>query len=122
MHLSLTASGPDVLQQTIALRQSVQGVVALAHSSYEAAKSVHLALSGESAVLVNLADRDLDGSVVLGLDDAVCGAALSWDVTVKMNCQFLRDFDQSAVAVSFSQTYRSTSSPLSFSMFAVVGW
>lgn len=33
-----------------------------------------------SAVLVNLGDRDLDGSVVLGLDDTVGGTALAGDV------------------------------------------
>lgn len=34
-----------------------------------------------SAALVNLGDRDLYGSVVLGLDDAVGCTALSGDVT-----------------------------------------
>jgi hypothetical protein len=83
MHLSLTASAPDILQQTISLRQSVQGIVALAHCSYKAAKGVDLALACVSAVLVNLADGDLDRCVVLGLDDAVGGAALAGDVTRK---------------------------------------
>jgi hypothetical protein len=84
MQLSLAASAPDILQQTITLRQSVQGIVALAHSPYETAQSVDLALACESAVLVNLSNRYLDGCVVLGLDNAVGGAALAGDVTVKM--------------------------------------
>jgi hypothetical protein len=45
---------------------------------------VVLALDG-TAVLVNLGDGELDGSVVLGLDDAVGGAALARDVTEKQN-------------------------------------
>lgn len=83
MHLSLAACAPDVLQQTITLRQSVQGIVALAHGPYESAQGVDLVLARVSAVLINLADGDLDRCVVLGLDDAVGGAALAGDVTVK---------------------------------------
>ena len=83
MQLSLAASAPDVLQQTIPLRQSVEGIVALAHGSHEAAQGVDLALACESAVLINLANRDLDRCVVLCLDNAVGGAALAGDVTVK---------------------------------------
>jgi hypothetical protein len=41
---------------------------------------VVLALDG-TAVLVNLGDGDLDRAVILGLDDAVGGAALAGDVT-----------------------------------------
>jgi hypothetical protein len=81
--LSLAATAPYILQQTITLRQSVQGIIALAHCSYEAAEGVYLVLAGVSAVLVDLADGDLDGCVVLGLDDAVGGAALAWDVAVR---------------------------------------
>lgn len=83
MRLSLAASAPDVLQQSIPLRQSVQGIVALAHGSHKSAQGVDLALAGESAVLVNLANGDLDGRMVLGLDDAVGGAALAGDVTAQ---------------------------------------
>lgn len=40
-----------------------------------------MVLAGDSAaVLVNLGDGDLDGGVVLGLDDAVGGAALARNV------------------------------------------
>ena len=76
-------SGPDALEETITLGQSVEGVVALTHGADESAKGVDLVLSGVAAVLVNLADGDLDRGVVLGLDDAVGGAALAWDQTVK---------------------------------------
>lgn len=75
-------SGPDALQETITLGQSVEGVVALAHGADESAKGVDLVVTGVAAVLVNLADGDLDRGVILGLDDAVGGAALAWDQTV----------------------------------------
>jgi hypothetical protein len=86
MRLSLQASAPDVLQQTISLCQSVQGIVALAHRSYEAAEGIDLVLPGVSAVLINLSYGDLDGCVILRLDDAVGCAALAGDVTEF--CQF----------------------------------
>jgi len=37
-------------------------------------------LARVAAVLVDLADADLDAGVVLGLDDTVGRAALAWDV------------------------------------------
>lgn len=77
-------SAPDALQEAITLCQSVEGVVALAHGADETAESVDLVLAGVSAVLVDLSDGDLDGGVVLGLNDAVGGAALAWDETVKI--------------------------------------
>lgn len=40
--------------------------------------------SDGTARLVNLGDGDLDGGVVLGLDDAVGGRALAGDVAVGM--------------------------------------
>lgn len=80
-----------------------------------------MALACESTVLVNLSDGDLDGCVVLGLDDAVGGAALAGDVTEEIEDQLARvsmgDFCGRTEPLRF--TYRSTSSPLSFSMFAV---
>lgn len=85
MHLSLRASTPDVLEETITLCQSVQGIVALAHGAHKSAECVHLGLSGETAVLINLSDRDLDRGVILCLDDSVGGAALAWDVTASYN-------------------------------------
>jgi hypothetical protein len=81
--IDLSLSAPDVLEEAVTLGQSVEGVVALAHSSDEAAEGVDvvLALDG-TAVLVNLGDGDLDRAVILGLDDAVGGAALAGDVKV----------------------------------------
>jgi hypothetical protein len=76
-------AAPDVLQETISLRKAVHGVVALAHGADEAGQGVDVVLSGDgAAVLVNLGDRDLDRAVILGLDDAVGGAALARDVKV----------------------------------------
>jgi hypothetical protein len=83
MHLSLGASAPHILQQTVPLCQSVQRVVTLAHRPNEAAQSIDLALSRESTVLIDLSDGDLDRCVVLGLDDSVGCAAFARDVTVE---------------------------------------
>lgn len=81
---SLSLGGPDALDDAIALHKSVEGVVALAHGTDETAEGVDVVLALDlAAVLVNLGDRDLDGSVVLGLDDAVGGAALAGDVAVR---------------------------------------
>lgn len=81
--LALAGGGPDVLEVSIALGQAVEGVIALAAGTDEAAKSVGLVLAGVAAVLVNLADGELDGGVVVGLDDAVGGAALAGHVAVE---------------------------------------
>lgn len=80
----LPAGAPDTLQETVALCEPVQGVVALAHGADEAAEGIGLVLAGVAAVLVDLADADLDRGVVLGLDDATGGAALAGDVAT--NC------------------------------------
>lgn len=80
-HLSLAA--PDVLDEAVTLGQSVQGIVGLAHGADEAAEGVNVVLAADGAArLVNLGDGDLDGGVVLGLDDAVGGRALAGDVAV----------------------------------------
>lgn len=82
LHLSLGA--PDALEETVTLSKAVHGIVGLAHGADEAAEGVDVVLAGDSAaVLVDLGDVDLDRAVVLGLDDAVGGAALAGDVTVK---------------------------------------
>lgn len=80
--LPLAGSGPDVLEVAIALGKAVEGVIALAAGTDEAAQSVGLVLAGVAAVLVNLADGELDRGVVVGLDDAVGGAALAGHVAV----------------------------------------
>ena len=77
----LSLGAPDALEEAISLGQSVQGVIALTHRSDETAEGVDVVLALDStAVLVNLGDGDLDGTVVLGLDDAVGSAALAGDV------------------------------------------
>jgi hypothetical protein len=84
----LSAGAPDVLEVTVTLSEAVDAVVRLAHGADEAAESVGLGLASESAVLVDLGDADLDRAVVLGLDDAVGGAALAGDVTERLKiCQ-----------------------------------
>jgi hypothetical protein len=65
----LSGRAPDALEEAILLCEPVEAVVALAHGADEAAEGVDLVV----AVLVNLADADLDGGVVLGLDDASGG-------------------------------------------------
>ena len=76
-------SAPDVLDDAVPLGEAVHGVVGLAHGADEAAEGVGVVLAGDgAAVLVDFGDVDLDGAVVLGLDDAVGGAALAGDVTV----------------------------------------
>jgi hypothetical protein len=76
----LFASAPHILQESVPLRQPVDGIVALAHGPHEAAEGICLVLANVSAVLVDLADGDLYAGVVLGLDDAVCGRALAGHV------------------------------------------
>jgi hypothetical protein len=80
--LPLAGGGPDVLEETVTLSEAVEGVVALTAGTDEAAESEGLVLAGVAAVLVNLADGDLDGGVVVGLDDAVGGAALAGHVEI----------------------------------------
>ena len=80
-HLSLAA--PHILDEAVTLGQSVQGIVGLAHGADETAEGVDVVLAGDGAAgLVNLGDRNLDGGMVLGLDDAVGGRALAGDVAV----------------------------------------
>lgn len=80
-HLSLSA--PDILEETVALGQTVHSVVGLAHGADEAAEGIDVVLAGDgTAVLVNLGNGDLDRAVILGLDDAVGSAALAGDVAV----------------------------------------
>ena len=77
----LSLAGPDALDNAVALDKSVEGVVALAHGADEAAEGVDVVLALDlAAVLINLGDGDLHRGVVLGLDDAVSGAALPQDI------------------------------------------
>lgn len=69
---------PDALEEAVALCEPVDAVVGLAHGADEARESVDLVLAGVATVLVDLSDADLDGGVVLGLDDA-SGSGLRGD-------------------------------------------
>jgi hypothetical protein len=69
----LSGRAPDALEEAILLCEPVEAVVALAHGADEAAEGVDLVVTSVTAVLINLADADLDGGVVLGLDDASGG-------------------------------------------------
>ena len=80
--LTLAGSSPDVLEVSVTLSEAVQGVITLTTGTDETAQSVGVVLAGVATVLVNLADGDLDGGVVVGLDDAVGGAALAGHVAV----------------------------------------
>lgn len=73
----LPGRAPDVLEETILLCEPVEAVVALAHGADESGEGVDLVLTSVAAVLVNLANADLDGGVVLGLDDT-SGGRLEW--------------------------------------------
>ena len=79
--LDSSTRAPHILQETVALSQPVQRVVAFAHGPDESAERVRLVLPRVSAILVDLADADLDRGVVLGFDDAVGSAALARDIT-----------------------------------------
>lgn len=81
--LSLPLGRPDALHETVALGQAVESVVSLAHGANEAAEGVDVVLAVDLAAgLVNLGNGNLDGAVVLGLDDTVGGRALAGDVAV----------------------------------------
>jgi hypothetical protein len=91
-YLSLAAGAPDALEVAVTLGEAIQGVVTLTTSTDEAAQSICLVLTGVPAVLVNLSDRDLDGRVVVGLDDTVGGAALAGDVEINDLSLFVLHF------------------------------
>jgi hypothetical protein len=80
--LSRRLPTPNGLQEPIPLRQSVQAVVTLSTAAHEATESVDLVLASVAARLVDFADADLDGGMVFGFDDAICGGALAGDVAV----------------------------------------
>ena len=79
--LILTGVRPDVLQQTVVLSQSVQRVVRFTSSSDVTGQSVSDVFTWDSSTFfINLSDVDLNGSVILGLDNAVSSRTLSWNV------------------------------------------
>lgn len=113
-NLMLTRGGPDVLQQPVLLSKPIQGVVALAHGPNETAQRICDVLASVAAGLVNLSNRDLNGCVVLGLDDAVGGTALTRDVTARGPDQYAAYGieDSGRVVEDGGGAYRSTSSPV----------
>ena len=66
----LSGRAPDRLEEAVLLCEPVKAVVGLAHGADEARDGVDLVVAGVAAVLVNLADAQLDRGVVLGPDDA----------------------------------------------------
>ena len=66
----LPGRAPDRLEEAVLLCEPVEAVVGLAHGAYETADGVDLVVAGVAAVLVNLANAQLDRGVVLGPDDA----------------------------------------------------
>lgn len=76
----LSLSTPDTLQISIALRKTVKRVIGLAASAHKSAERIDAVFAGVAAVLVNVADGDLHGGVVVGFDDAVGSAAFAGDV------------------------------------------
>ena len=83
-YLPLTASGPHIFQVAVPLGQTVEGVIALTASTDETAQGVSLILASVAAVLVDVTDGNLNRGVIVGLDDAVCGAAFAGHVAVRV--------------------------------------
>lgn len=71
-----------------------------------------MVLSGDgTAVLVNLGDGDLDGAVVLGLDDAVGSAALARDVAGRTRISISAFLQQDVAKVLTGRRSRHGRSP-----------
>lgn len=105
---------PHLLQETGLLCQPVQRVVCLAHRPYEAAESEGGVVAGDGASISrDVGDGDLDGAVVIGADEAVGCAALARDVAMQI-------LDMEGLKMP-RLSYRSTSSPLSFSIVSDLG-
>jgi hypothetical protein len=89
----LPRRAPDALEEAILLCEPVEAVVALAHGAHEAGEGVDLVVAGVAAVLVNLADADLDGGVVLGSSfgsskhSRICGGRKLGDMLAFMPCE-----------------------------------
>jgi hypothetical protein len=86
---NLSLSAPHILQVTVTLGEAVERVVSLATGTHKSAQSVDLVVAGVAAVLIDVANSQLDGGVVVGLDDAVGGRAFAGDVAVRKELVFL---------------------------------
>ena len=82
--LPLPTRTPNALQETISLCQPVQRVVALPHRPDESTQRVDLIFTCVPTVLVDFADADLDGGMVLRFYDTVCSAAFAGDITARL--------------------------------------
>jgi len=69
----LPGRAPDRLEEAVLLCEPVEAVVGLAHGAYETADGIDLVVAGVAAVLVDLANAQLDRGVVLSPDDASSG-------------------------------------------------
>lgn len=97
----LTRVRPDVLQQTVLLGQSVDGVVTLTSGSDVTRQGVAgVGTSNGSALVVNVGNVDLDRSVVLGLDDSVGSRTLSWHVQFDLTVSTLFLVDLAGLALT----------------------
>lgn len=116
---NLPLGAPDVLEETVALGETVQRIVALTHGANEARQGVNnvLALDG-TAVLVHLSDGDLARAVVLGPDDPARRRALAGDVTERSLMSARTAGGNRGEFCRAGPAYRSTISPRSFSIFA----
>lgn len=73
----------DEILTTLLLGETVEGVVTLTELADEAGQGEDGGLAGDHATVgIDVSDGDLDGSVVLSLDDAASGSALAGDVKV----------------------------------------
>lgn len=82
-HLWQGGSTERVILTAFLLGKSVQRVVTLAKLSDKAGQRKDSGLSWDHAsVGVDVSDSNLDGSMVLGLDDSAGGSTFAWDVKV----------------------------------------
>lgn len=73
----------ELILTTLLLGKTVERVVTLTELADEAGQGEVGGLAGDHATVgIDVSDGDLDGSVVLGLDDAASGGALSGHVKV----------------------------------------
>ena len=70
-------------QESILLGQTNDAIVRFSHTADLTADGVHLGGFQHTAGLgVHIDDVDLDGGMILGVDDSVAGRALPWAVQV----------------------------------------
>ncbi|KAJ2513315.1 hypothetical protein H4217_006407, partial [Coemansia sp. RSA 1939] len=67
--MKLLLVAPDVVQVAVSGGKTVDRIVRLAEGTDHTADSVGMEATSEAAILVNLANVDLDGRVVLGADE-----------------------------------------------------